>query len=204
MAALWLAPKPLLLASTSHARRSLIAGAGLPLDVQAAGVDERAIERSMGDDAPPAAIAERLAGEKAAAVAERNPDRVVIGADQVLDLGGRAMAKPADPAEAGRQLAALSGRTHRLSSAVAVKVPGHGTVVFVEHAHLTMRHLDAPAIAAYLERVGEAACWSAGGYQVESLGIHLFDRIEGEHSTILGLPLLPLLATLRRFGLIGD
>jgi septum formation protein len=86
---------------------------------------------------------------------------------------------------------------------VAIHVPGEAAIVFVERASLTMRRLNEPAIAAYVARTGAAVCWSPGGYQVEGLGIHLFDRIEGEHSTILGLPMLPLLAALRRLGLIG-
>jgi septum formation protein len=201
-AAIWLADKPPLLASASTARRALMEAAGLPVETEASGIDERAVEASM-PDAKPAAIAERLAREKAAAVATRYPDRVVIGADQVLDFDGRALSKPANLADAARQIAELAGHNHSLHSAVAIFAPGRPDTVFVEEARLTMRNLEQDAITAYLGRIGDAALWSPGGYQVEGLGIHLFERIEGEHTTILGLPMLPLLATFRALNLIG-
>jgi septum formation protein len=175
---------------------------GLPVETEAAGIDERAFEVSM-PGARPAAIAERLAHQKAAAVAARHPDRVVIGADQVLELDGRPLSKPANLEDAARQIAALAGRTHSLHSAVGVLVPGRPETSFVQEARLTMRDLDRGAILAYLGRIGDAALWSPGGYQVEGLGIHLFERIEGEHTTILGLPMLPLLAAFRALNLIG-
>jgi septum formation protein len=203
MASFWQGASPLLLASASVARKAVLEAAGLSVDTEPAGVDEREIERLMGPDPAPAVVAERLASEKAAAVAVRHPDRVVIGADQVLEINGRAMSKPADLAEAARQIAMLAGRTHRLHSAVALRAPGHAPLVFVEQASLSMRRLGPAEIDAYLAKVGDAACWSPGGYQVETLGIHLFDRIEGEHTTILGLPMLRLLATLRRLRLVA-
>jgi septum formation protein len=199
---IWLAEKPPLLASTSTARRLLMEAVGLPVETEAAGIDERAIEVSM-PGAKPAAIAERLAGEKAAAVAARHPDRVVIGADQVLDLDGRSLSKPANLEDAARQIAELAGRTHSLHSALVVVFPSRPDLTFVEEARLTMRDLDRDAILTYLGRIGDSALSSPGGYQVEGLGIHLFERIEGEHTTILGLPMLPLLAALRASNLIG-
>lgn len=199
---IWLAEKPLLLASASTARRAVLEAAGLQVETEAAGIDERAIEASLGN-AWPAELAERLAREKANAVALRRADRVVLGADQVLDYDGQSMSKPADLEDAARQLAELAGHTHRLHSAVALRVPGEGEILFVETASLTMRHLGQAAIRAYLGHVGNAALWSPGGYQVEGLGIHLFERIDGEHTAILGLPLLPLLGRLRGLGLIG-
>ena len=198
---IWLADEPLLLASTSTARRALLEAAGLPVETEASGIDERAIEASM-PGAAPALIAERLAHEKAAAVAGRHPNRVVVGADQVLELGGASFSKPTSAAEAACQISELAGRSHHLHSGVALRVPGRPDTAFVEQASLTMRHLDRDAIGAYLDRVGQAALWGPGGYQVEGLGIHLFERIEGEHTTILGLPMLPLLAAFRRFNLI--
>lgn len=203
MAGFWCGSAPLLLASASTARKAVIEAARLPVEIEPAGVDERAIEHAMGPDPVPSLVAERLAAEKAAAVAGRHPDRVLIGADQVLEIDGRVMSKPADYVEAARQIAQLAGRTHRLNSAVAVCAPGHPPVGFVEQASLTMRPLTSGEIEAYLAELGRAALWSPGSYQVEGLGIHLFERIEGEHTTILGLPMLPLLAILRRLRLVA-
>ena len=136
-------------------------------------------------------------------MAARYPDRVVIGADQVLDLDGRIFHKPADAAEACDQLERLSGRTHTLHSAIALAGCA-GDEIILATARLTLRALDRPAIRAYVACAGEAAvCMSVGGYRIEGPGIHLFEHIEGDHSTILGLPLLPLLARLRVAGLLG-
>ena len=200
----WLGPEPLLLASTSPTRRLLLEGAALPVEVAAPDVDERALEADLAG--PPSAglappdLARRLAEAKAGSVAARHPGRVVVGADQVLDLDGRVLHKPADAAEARAQLGRLAGRTHALHSAVALagRVPAGS---FVETARLTLRALDARAIAAYVACAGEARVRaSVGGYQLEGPGIHLFERVEGDHSTVLGLPLLPLLARLRAAG----
>jgi septum formation protein len=180
----------------------LIEGIGLSVETEAPGIDERAVEAAGAHDGPPA-LALRLAREKALAVSRRRRDRLVVGADQTLACKGKMFHKPLDRAAAGEQLAALSGRTHVLHSAFALAQDGailhHG----IEGAHMTMRDLSADAIALYLDAAGEAAMQSVGAYQVEELGIHLFERIEGDHSTILGLPLLPLLATLREEGLLA-
>ena len=196
----WLGPKPLLLASTSPTRRLLLEGAGLPVETEAPGVDERAVEAADPAASPPA-LARRLAEAKALAVARRHPDRVVVGADQVLALGDSLFHKPESRAAAGAQIARLAGRTHHLHAAFAV---AHGAEIrtsAVETASLTMRPLDEAQIAAYLACAGEARLRaSVGGYQLEGLGIHLFEAVSGEHSTILGLPLLPLLAVLRADG----
>ncbi len=198
----WLGSEPLLLASTSPTRRLLLEGAALPVEAAAPDVDERALEaRSSG--LAPASLARRLAEAKAGSVAARYPDRVVIGADQVLDLDGRVFHKPRDAADACAQLERLAGRTHALHSAVAFA----GRIAaesLVETAHLTLRRLDRRAIAAYVACVGEARVRaSVGGYQLEGPGIHLFERVEGDHSTVLGLPLLPLLARLRAADLLA-
>lgn len=197
---LWLAPEPLLLASASATRRDLLASAGLPVETAPARIDERALEAGSGDLTPPA-LALRLARAKAEEVAARHPGRVVVGADQVLECEGRVFHKPADIAAARSHLARLQGRTHQLHSAVAIL--GDGTAdAFVETARLTLRPLDAEAIDAYLRFAGAAVTTSVGAYQLEGLGIHLFERIEGDHATILGLPLTPLLARLRGMGLL--
>jgi septum formation protein len=201
---LWTGSAPPLLASTSRTRRLLVEGAGIAVDTVASGVDERAVEAEAASRRlDPAALAASLAAAKALAVSRRHPDRLVIGADQVLDLDGAVLHKPADRAAAAAHLARLAGRTHALRSAVALARGGAVEESFVESARLRMRPLGPDAIAAYLDRIGEAALQGAGAYQVEGLGIHLFDAIEGDHSTILGLPLIPLLRALRGRGLVA-
>jgi septum formation protein len=196
----WRGDLPLLLASTSATRRALLASAGLAVDTESPGVDERAVEAACAG-LPPEALARRLAEAKASAVAARRPERVVVGADQVLECDGTLFHKPADLTAAAAQITALAGRTHALRSAVALAVDGAVVESFVETAHLTLRPLDAAAIAAYVALAGpDRVCASVGGYQLEGLGIHLFAAIAGDHSTILGLPLLPLLARLRARG----
>ncbi|KMO32837.1 septum formation inhibitor Maf [Methylobacterium variabile] len=199
---LWRGAAPLLLASTSPTRRALLEAGGLAVETRAPGVDERAVEAAAADLSPPG-LAERLAAAKAAAVAAGAPDRVVIGADQVLDLDGAVFHKPADRDGAAAHLARLQGRTHALHSAVALALGGAVVECFVATARLTMRPLDAAGIAAYLDAAGPAVTGSVGAYQLEGVGIHLFDRIAGDQSTILGLPLLPLLASLRGRGLLA-
>jgi septum formation protein len=201
MSSFWSAPHPLVLASQSAARRSLLASTGIPFETQAAEVDERAIEAELLGAAPEA-IAARLARAKAMAVSALRPDRLVVGADQVLAQGDRLFHKPETRADATRQLAALSGRAHELHAAICV-VQG-GAVLFeaVPIARLTCRTLSEAFIAHYLEAAGDVVLRSVGAYQAEALGIHLFERIEGDHATILGLPLLPLLAFFRAGGFL--
>jgi septum formation protein len=194
--ALWQVHAPLVLASTSPTRRTLLASAGLPLETEAPGIDERTIEASLRGQGP-ARIASCLAREKALAVSRRRPERIVVGADQTLACAGMLLHKPVDRTAAREQLALLSGRTHVLHSAVAIATDGTILGGFVEEARLTMRPLGADAIERYLDLAGEAALQSVGAYQLEGLGIHLFETIDGDHSTILGLPLMPLLAALR-------
>lgn len=199
---LWLDTSPLVLASGSRTRADLLIGAGLVPDTLRPEVDERRIEADSGDLAP-ADLALRLARAKAEDVARHHPDRVVVGADQVLEIGGTVLHKPADLREAAEHLGRLQGRAHMLHSAVAVIAQGT-TETFCETARLTMRSLDPQAIVAYLDLVGvERATSSVGGYQLEGFGIHLFARVEGDHTTVLGLPLIPLLAQLRAMGLLA-
>jgi septum formation protein len=200
---LWRGPAPLLLASTSRVRRTLLEAVGLPVEAVAPGLDERAVEGSLAPGVTPGELASLLARRKAEIVATSAPDRVVIGADQVLDLDGECLGKPETPVGARRQIARLSGRSHVLHSAVAIATDGKVHTLALETARLTMRELDEPAVALYVEAAGEAATRSAGGYEIEGLGIHLFTRVDGEHSTILGLPLLPTLAALRDLNLLA-
>jgi septum formation protein len=196
---LWLADTPLVLASRSQARQNLLAAAGIAIEVYPADLDERAVEAGAGSDQP-GAIAALLAREKAFAVARRHPGRLVLGADQTLALETRRFAKPADRAAAGAQLRALAGRTHELYSAIAVVQDA--TVLF-EHvgiARLTMRAFSDRFLELYLDAAGAAATASVGAYQLEGLGIQLFERIEGDYFTVLGLPLLEALGFLRRRG----
>lgn len=200
---LWRGKTPILLASKSAARRALLTAAGIPFKSIAAEIDERALETPLRKEGP-SATAKHLARAKALAVAAANPDRLVVGADQVLALDGVMFAKPRDLSEAKAQLQRLSGRSHTLHSAVAVARAERVLFETVESATLTCRAFGAEFIERYLADVGEQALLSVGGYQIEALGIQLFERIEGDHTTILGLPLLPLLAFLRREGsLVG-
>jgi nucleoside triphosphate pyrophosphatase len=196
---LWLAATPLVLASGSAVRRTLLEAAGIPVEARAARIDERAIEAGAPSD-DPSAVAALLAREKALRVAMELPGRLVVGADQTLALGNRRFDKPADRAAARAQLQALAGRTHELHSAVAV---ARGRDVLFEHvgvARLTVRPLSDDFLDRYLNAAGAAVTASVGAYQVEALGVQLFERIDGDHFTILGLPLLPLLAYLRAEG----
>jgi septum formation protein len=193
---LWRGPKVLILASQSRARKMLLANAGLAFEAVPADIDERAIQQTSGVSAPEK-IASLLAREKALWASRRKAGHYVIGADQTLALGDRLFNKPGSRAAAVEQIRALSGRTHTLHSAIAVALNGKIVFETVVIAGMTMRSLNEADIAAYLDQAGEAVTESVGAYQLEGLGVHLFERIEGDHSTILGLPLLPLLGFLR-------
>ena len=204
MPALWTHSEKLLLASMSATRLTLLVSAGLPVETQNSSVDERAVEKAaLHEGLDPPALAGRLAAEKALAVSRRHPERVVLGADQVLECEGEVFHKPADGAAAWAQLMRLSGRRHALHSAGALAIGGQVVERFSKSAHLTMRPLTDEAIALYLDLAGPDVLRSVGVYQLEGFGVHLFETVEGDHSTILGLPLLPLLAALRRLGCLA-
>jgi septum formation protein len=199
--AFWREPKPLILASKSSARAALLKQTRLPFIVDATDIDERAVEAPLrSSDAGARAIAVHLARAKAAAVAKLHPDHLVLGADQTLELGQRMFTKPADRREALEQLRVLSGHEHELHSATCVMRAGDVLFEAVETARMKMRVPGEAFLAAYADAAGPALTGSVGAYQVEGLGIHLFESIGGDHSTILGLPLIPLLAFLRRNG----
>ncbi|TWB65362.1 septum formation protein [Bradyrhizobium sacchari] len=180
----------------------LLANAGLAFEAVTADIDERGIQASS-NLSDPREIALLLAREKAKAVSADRPGSYVIGADQTLALGSRLFNKPTGRAQALAQLRDLAGNSHELNSAVAVA--RDGTIVFedVSVARMTMRPMSEAELPAYLDAAGDAVTRSVGAYQLEGLGIHLFERIEGDHFTILGLPLLPLLAFLRSQQLIA-
>ncbi|PZA10925.1 septum formation inhibitor Maf [Rhodopseudomonas palustris] len=199
---LWLGPQPLVLASQSTARRTVLANAGIPFDAIPADIDERGIAEASGLSAP-GEIAALLAQQKAAFVSNHHPGRLVLGADQTLALGARGFNKPADRTAAAKQLRELAGRRHELHSAIAVVRNGITLFADVAIARMTMRPLTDAEIDAYLDVVGDKATSSVGAYQIEGLGVHLFDGIHGDHFTILGLPLLPLLGFLRSQNLLA-
>ena len=199
---LWRGKSPLILASQSRARQALLTNAGISFEAVTAEIDERAVQQASGLSAP-GAIASLLAREKALSVSARQPGKFVIGADQTLALGERLLSKPAGRAQAAEQLRTLAGRSHELHSAVAVARDGKILFEAVAIAGMTMRRLGEAEIDVYLDEAGDAVTSSVGAYQLEGLGVHLFERIEGDHFTILGLPLLPLLAFLRSERLLG-
>lgn len=192
-----------MLASASQIRRKLLQAAGIPLELRPAEIDERRVERDAASSSPPA-IAALLADAKAASVAAQLRDRVVVGADQTLALGNEMFTKPADRRQAREQLSRLRGRTHELHAALAVYRDGVSAFRHVETARLSMRDFSDAFLESYLDEVGAAAYASVGAYQLEGAGIHLFERIEGDYFTILGLPLLPLLRSLREAGFIAS
>lgn len=193
----------LVLASASGIRRTLLESAGLAVEVEPASIDEAAVKAAMqAEGAVAEAVAVELAVRKAQAVAARHPEALVLGADQMLECAGTWFDKPADRAAAGRQLHTLAGRTHRLISAVAVVEDGREVWRSADAATLHMRALSAAFIDRYLDRMGAAALASVGAYQLEGLGAQLFTRVEGDYFTVLGLPLLPLLAFLRQRGML--
>ena len=199
---LWRGKDPLILASQSRARQTLLVNAGINFEAVPAEIDERAVQQAS-HLAAPGDIAALLAREKSLSVSVRLSGRFVVGADQTLAFGSRLFSKPAGRAQAAEQLHALAGGAHELHSAVAVARGGKILFETVTSARMTMRRLSETEIEAYLDEAGEAVATSVGAYQLEGLGVHLFERIEGDHFTILGLPLLPLLGFLRSERLLG-
>jgi septum formation protein len=200
MSKLWSGAFRLVLASSSPTRRRLLEAAGLPFEIVAAGIDERAIEAGLRGAAP-AELALALA--RAKALGAEAPGALIVGADQVLSLDGRVFHKPTTREEALDTLARLSGRTHILTSAFALARDDEILAAASETAQMTMRPFDLAALELYLDAAGPAALGSVGVYQWEGLGMHLFERVVGDHSTILGLPMLELLAALRRVGALA-
>jgi septum formation protein len=190
----------LVLASASPFRRKLLEAAGVAFRVAPAKVDEAAIKRGPGAGLRPAALAETLAGAKAEVVSRERRESLVIGSDQVAALGDRVFDKPANVAEARAHLVELRGKTHRLFTAVALAQDGQVVWRKTESASLTMRRFSDEFLERYLAEGGERLTQMAGAYEIEGRGIQLFERVDGDHFTIIGLPLVPLLAELRARG----
>ncbi len=193
----------IILASGSPYRRKLLEGAGLDFTVVKPELDERAVEAPLaGTGATPEDVAMVLAEAKATVVSQARPDALVIGSDQTLSLGEELFHKPVDMEGARRHLLKLSGRTHHLNSAVVLARNGEAVWRHVAVARMTMRPLEPGFVGRHLAAVGDVALTSVGAYQVEGQGIQLFETIDGDYFTIVGLPLLPLLAALRELGAI--
>ena len=200
---IWRNKDALVLASTSVTRLKLLQDIMLPVEAVGAHVDERAIEEGLqAKGEHPAQIALALADAKARDVATRYKNRWIVAADQTLALGREQFHKPETVEKAGGHLKKLRGQTHQLHSAIVCYFGEERRMGHVETAHLTMRDFSDQFLSAYLEAAGSRVTQSVGAYQIEGLGIHLFEKVEGDHSTILGLPLQPLLAFMRQAGLV--
>jgi septum formation protein len=193
-------PEPrLVLASASASRKALLSAAGLAFEARAAAVDEAALKQAaQAEGLPPEEAAILLAEAKAERVARRDPEALVIGSDQLLVCGTGWFDKPEDMAQARAHLQALRGREHRLCTGVVCWRGGQRIWHHVARSVLVMRDFSDAFLDAYLALEGEAALASVGAYRLEGPGMHLFDRVEGEHAAILGLPMLPLLGFLRQ------
>lgn len=193
----------IVLASGSPYRRKILEDAGLKLIVKGSQIDERAVEQAVAETGlKPDDLAQIIAEAKAIDVSQNEPGALVIGADQILSLDDQILHKPADMEEARRRLLKLSGRTHQLNSAVVIVKDGEAIWRHLSVAQMTMRELDPGFVGRHLSSVGEIALSSVGAYQIEGKGIQLFEKIEGDYFSIIGLPLLPLLDKLRELGAI--
>ena len=196
-----------ILASGSHTRHEMLKAAGLAFTVVPADIDEEAIRKALAlenEAIDPADVAELLARAKGKAVSKANPRGLIIAADQTLSLTGHLFSKPADLDQARETLLRLRGEQHFLHTAVAIAEHGDVTWTHVESARLKLRNFSMAYLNDYLLRAGEGICQSVGAYQIEKLGLQLFEEINGDYFTILGLPMLPLLAELRRRGALTD
>ena len=189
----------LILASASVSRRDVLAAACVPFEIVPSSVDETVLKNQFNDD-DPGELALLLAKAKAKEISVRCPDRLILGCDQILVLGTEIFDKPADLAGAKRHLQKLSGQTHRLLSAAVLIEANEIRWQTVETTTLTMRDLSDTYIESYLNDEGDAVLTSVGAYLLEGRGAQLFSAIDGDHFTIRGLPLLPLLAELRALG----
>lgn len=191
----------IILASGSATRRRLLAAAGIDFSVARPTVDEGAIRDAVrGANGSTETAVGELSRAKALDIGHQNANALIIGADQILDCAGRWLGKPGSRVEARAQLKALSGRSHRLVTGICVTRGSAAVWQHVDTATLAMKSLDATAIERYLDAAGPGIFDSVGAYQIEGLGIRLFAEIRGDFFGILGLPMIPLLATLARHG----
>jgi septum formation protein len=198
-------PPKLVLASASPFRRHLMEQAGLVFTAESARIDERAAEAPIRETGSmPEEIARALAIAKAADVASRHPGKFVIGSDQIMSMDGTLFHKCETVAQAKAQLAGMRGKTHQLSSAVAILKDGQLLWSEVAIAEMTFRQFSDRFLDTYIDRAGDNVLLSVGAYQYEGLGQQLFEKISGDYFTIIGLPMLPLLKALRTFGIIVD
>ena len=200
---LWLDFEPLLLASQSETRKKMLAAAGIPFFSMPAAIDEESLKAAQHNkDARE--IAQILAQEKAMVISARYPGRYVLGSDQTLTCNDATFSKPANKGEAAAQLVALSGKAHLLWSAAVLAKDSQPLFTCVASARITLRVLNKSAIEAYLEQVGSKILGSVGAYQLEGEGVHLFESVEGDYWTILGLPMLQICSELRILGLLRN
>ena len=200
---LWVSSNPLVLASGSATRRMLLESAGVAVRVHASDVDERIGEsgwQCAGESHSRLSL--YLALVKASAVSAASPDQLVLGADQTLACEGQVYSKPLSKEDAARQLRTLAGRTHVLTSSAVIICNGSVLFETSEQAFVSVRHFSDEFLDTYIDIAGTAVLESVGAYQIEGLGIHLFERVVGDHATILGLPLLSLLTYFRSSGAI--
>ncbi len=201
----WRPQEALILASGSAARAQMLTSAGIPIDIDRPDVDERAIEAALSAaGAGGATVAAALASAKVLQVSARHPGRFVLGGDQTLEVGDDLLSKPEGRSGAADHFRLLSGRSHQLHSAAVLALDGDVLLEVSDSATLIMRALSEAFIEAYLDAAGEAILGSVGAYQIEGLGIHLFERVEGQHATIMGLPLHSLIAGLRGLSLLRE
>lgn len=195
----------LILASGSSARRAMLSAAGIVFDVVPAEIDEDAIKSAMtseNDGVEAIDVARALAAEKALAVARTHPGTLVIGSDQVLVFDRQMFSKAANTSQARQTLSTLRGSTHQLVSAVALASSDAVVWQTVDSAQLTMRRFSNDFLDDYLNVNGERILSCVGCYEIEGAGVQLFERVEGDHFTIMGMPLLPLLSELRNRGVL--
>lgn len=191
----------LILASKSAARRAMLEGAGVPFSVQVADVDEDAV-KATHDPADAAGLAAELARVKALAVSRHDPEAWVMGADQTLSFAGGLVSKAGSMDEARRRLKGMRGQSHQLHSGAALARDGQVVWSGVDTATMRMRDFSDAFLESYLAAEGEALLGSVGSYRLEGMGSQLFEAVEGDYFTVLGLPLWPVLAELRRAGVL--
>lgn len=195
--------QPLILASKSTIRLQLLQNAGVPVEVISAPIDEQMIKAALlSEDAKPRDIADTLAEMKAKRVADKGVTGMVLGCDQVLEMDRTMMSKPTNPGEALHQLKTLRGKTHKLLSAAVLIEDGRPVWRFIGEARLSMADRSDSYLEAYVTRNWESIRHSVGAYKLEEEGARLFQRVDGDYFTVLGLPLLPLLGYLTTRGVI--